>query len=804
VRKPIMRNVSPRFRGEGTVGPRTEITALKRADAPLQMASAWKRWTRWRGLRGDSALLGLVEKSPVPMWIEEAGSARILAVNDSALRLYGYGREQFLALTVAMLEARATTDSAALTHGRRYHSRADGTLMVVRLATSPVEIAGRPASLVAATDVTAEHDLEWPRLSERQYRQLFETVSDWYWEFDVAGCISFVSRRFESLYGMPVAELRGRRLNKVPNSTIDREAGMRVVAAIKARQPFCNLRHRLGLSDGRFIDLDTSGLPLFDERGTFHGYCGVSKDVTRAVAAENALRESEQRFRQLFEVSSDFYWETDVHGRISYRSPKNEAIFGTQPGEVMGKQLSEIAGVSIDPEMVKMRAAAVKARQPYRDFIYSRTFPDGKKHWFKVSAAPILGADGEFRGYRGVGAEITQSVEAEAAARLAQRRLDEALTYVTHPVVVFDAEDRVAAFNQAFTDLYGIPPAPSPVSQGVALRSLVEWQLQVGFYAEEETLDFETLLERHKSEGEHSHHLRDGRWMLVTYRRLPGGGRVGVWTDVTALKRAEAERRVLEAQLQHSQRLEAIGVLAGGAAHEINNALVPVIALTKLVAGQLPEDSRSRRNLATVLVGAERSRDLVKQILAFSRKEEQRHESVDLAAVLRDALRLMRATVPTSIRLEEDIASGPPVEGDPNLLHQVVVNLVTNAAQAIGESHGTITVGLCSEPLAAGLRLFVSDTGCGMDEAIKARIFEPFFTTKTVGKGTGLGLSVVHGIIKDHGGRIEVESTPGRGTRFDIVLPALAAEAGVVDGGIATRAVAQGPHSRDHLPVPVL
>jgi PAS domain S-box-containing protein len=603
----------------------------------------------------DSALLGLVEKSPVPMWIEDAATARILAVNDGALRLYGYGREQFLTLTVTALEARA--DAVELPPGLRRHSRADGTPIVVRLAASRVEIAGGPASLVAATDVTAEHDPEWPRaLSDRQYRQLFETICDWYWEF--------------------------------------------------------------------------------------------------------------------------FFWETDVHGRMTYRSPNNEAIFGTQPGEVMGKQLSEITGVSIDPEMAKMVGAAMRARQPWRDFIYSRTFPDGKKHWFKLSATPIVGAAGEFRGYRGVGTEITQSVEAEAAARLAQRRLDEALTYVTHPFVVFDAEDRVVAFNQAFTGLYGIPPEPSPVSQGVSLHSLVEWQLQVGFYAEEEKLDFVPLLERHRSEGDYSHHLRDGRWMLVTYRRLPGGGRVGVWTDVTALKRAEAERRVLEAQLQHSQRLEALGVLAGGAAHEINNALVPVIALTKLVADHLPEDSRYRRNLATVLAGAERSRDLVKQILAFSRKEEQRRESVDLAAVLRDALRLMRATVPTSIRLEEDIASGPHVEGDPNLLHQVVVNLVTNAAQAIGESHGTITVGLRSDPLAADLRLFVSDTGCGMDDATKARIFEPFFTTKTVGKGTGLGLSVVHGIIKDHGGRIEVESTPGRGARFDIVLPVQSAESG--------------------------
>jgi PAS domain S-box-containing protein len=417
VRKLTMRDVYARLRGEGKVGPWTDIAALKRADARLQMARGSRRWARWRALRADSALLELIEKSPVPMWIEAAATARILAVNDGALRLYGYGREQFLALTVAMLEAHAATDSAALTHGLRYHSRADGTLIVVRLAASRVEIAGRRASLVAASNVTAEHDPERCRaLSERQHRQLFETISDWSWEIDVTGRITFVSPQFESLYGMPVAELLGRRVNEVPNSTIDREAGTRVVAAFKARQPFRNHRHRLGLSGGRFIDLDASGLPLFDERGTFYGYCGVSKDVTREVAAENALRESEQRFRQLFEISSDFYWENDVHGRMSYRSPYNEAIFGTQPGEVMGKHLSEIPGVSFDPEMVKMALAAIKARQPYRDFFYSRTFPDGKKHWFKLSAAPILDAAASF-------AAIAASVpRSRRASRPKQRR----------------------------------------------------------------------------------------------------------------------------------------------------------------------------------------------------------------------------------------------------------------------------------------------------------------------------------------------------------------------------------------------
>jgi len=246
---------------------------------------------------------------------------------------------------------------------------------------------------------------------------------------------------------------------------------------------------------------------------------------------------------------------------------------------------------------------------------------------------------------------------------------------------------------------------------------------------------------------------------------------VGAMQNITDRKRAEAERHELEAQLHHSQRLEALGMLAGGVAHEINNALVPVIALAKLLARKMPQGSRDRRNLDTMVAGAQRSADLVKQILAFGRKADHRHESVDLGGVLREALRMMRAVVPTSIALDEEIAPTPPIAGDPNRLHQVIVNLITNAAHALDQSHGRITVGLQPEADGAALRLWVADTGCGMDEATMARVFEPFFTTKAVGKGTGLGLAVVHGIVKDHGGRIEVESAPRQGTRFDIVLP---------------------------------
>jgi PAS domain S-box-containing protein len=614
------------------------------------------------------------------------------------------------------------------------------------------------------------------RNSERRHREFFDVASDWFWETDREGRVSYLSSNVEAVLGLPVAAYIGKRVAETEGIVIELTAGRANLAAFRARQPYRDFVYSRKLPNGRIVWVNSSGAPFYGEDGAFLGYRGIARDVTGRIKGERALRDSELEVRQLLEAAADYYWEYDTQHRYVYMSPQFEALTGIPSAAVLGKRLVELPGVSVDPEMGKMVLQAIKARQPFRDFVYSRKYPDGKVRWFKVSGAPGVDRDGNFRGYRGVGAEITAHAEAEAAARLAQRRLHDAVAHVSEPFVVYDAADCAVAFNQAFTDLHRAPDVNTPVRQGVSFRELAEWQLQTGFYDEgpdEQAVGLDTLLDHYQSDREQTYHLRDGRWMMVVYRRLPGDGRVGLWTDISALKRTEAERRRLETQLHHSQRLEALGTLVGGAAHEINNALVPVIALTKLVASHLPEESRDRRNLGTVLVGAERSRDLVKQILAFSRKEdvESRRESVDVAAVLREALRLMRATVPSSIHLEEDIAPVPPVTGDPNQLHQVIVNLVANAAHAIGDGHGTVTVGLRADGDGATLRFWVADTGCGMDEATKVRIFEPFFTTKEVGKGTGLGLSVVHGIIKEHGGRIEVQSAPGKGTRFDVVLP---------------------------------
>jgi len=255
----------------------------------------------------------------------------------------------------------------------------------------------------------------------------------------------------------------------------------------------------------------------------------------------------------------------------------------------------------------------------------------------------------------------------------------------------------------------------------------------------------------------------------------------GTIHDVTELRAAQERQEELERQLLHSQKLEALGTLAGGVAHELNNTLVPILALSKLALDDLPQDSAVRGDMKSIIQASERARDLVKQILAFARKQDLVNQPVDLAMVAREALRMLRSSLPATIQVVEQINDVPPVFGDPVGLHQVVVNLVTNAAQAIGAVIGRITISIWAvgesqaSPQQGAIQpiiyLSVADTGNGIPAATLDRIFEPFFTTKDVGEGTGLGLSVVHGIITSHGGKIAVHSKPGEGAEFTISLP---------------------------------
>jgi signal transduction histidine kinase/CheY-like chemotaxis protein len=240
-----------------------------------------------------------------------------------------------------------------------------------------------------------------------------------------------------------------------------------------------------------------------------------------------------------------------------------------------------------------------------------------------------------------------------------------------------------------------------------------------------------------------------------------------------------------ERQLQQVLKIQAIGTLAGGIAHDFNNILFPIVGYTELTMDEVPDDSVAHNNLEEVLKAANRAKDLVQQILTFSRQSGQERKPVKVHSIIKEALKLLRASIPASIEIKSNIDDDcHPVMGDATQIHQVIMNLCTNAYQAMQDKGGTLEVNLSEVDVGYDvtvqkigmqpgrhLQLLVRDEGCGMDAAVLDRIFEPYYTTKEQGKGTGLGLSVIHGIVKNHRGDISVASSPGKGTTFKVYLP---------------------------------
>ncbi|MGE4579717.1 MAG: ATP-binding protein [Desulfuromonadales bacterium] len=276
--------------------------------------------------------------------------------------------------------------------------------------------------------------------------------------------------------------------------------------------------------------------------------------------------------------------------------------------------------------------------------------------------------------------------------------------------------------------------------------------------------------------------------------------------DMTEIKRGEEERARLQAQLIQAQKMETVGTLAGGIAHDFNNILTPILGFSELCKGEVSGDSRASQCLDHVINAARRARNLVQQVLTFSRRTEGRRRPVDLQQVVVEAMEFLQASLPKKIGLRQRLGGDLPlVMADPTQIHQVLMNLGTNALQAMPSGDGDIEVILEKAHVDAAqariypelkpgdyLRLKFRDNGQGMSEETCKRVFEPFFTTKDVGQGTGLGLSVVHGIIKSHGGHIAVQSAPGKGTTFTILLPVAVGpeESGTLAG--ASAAAGQG------------
>ncbi len=314
------------------------------------------------------------------------------------------------------------------------------------------------------------------------------------------------------------------------------------------------------------------------------------------------------------------------------------------------------------------------------------------------------------------------------------------------------------------------------------------------------------------------HDARNDRWYSVHDRAISWVDgrtvRLEIATDITEARRAREETDRLEARLRQAQKMEALGTLAGGIAHDFNNILAVIIGSADLVTRHLADEHPAQKNIANILAGSSRARDIVKQILAFSRQDIVEKKPIFLCRVVDESLKTLRAATPSSVELRVDVpakchetpAACRQVWADPTQIHQLILNLCTNAIQAMRE-RGVLQIAVSEIQIGEddgdgelhldhGIyeRLSVSDTGCGMDQETMKKIFDPFFTTKEVGAGTGLGLAVVHGIVVSHNGKIVVESEPGRGTTFHVYFPSQEAQ---LEGTVPERPVL--PRGTEHI-----
>lgn len=366
-----------------------------------------------------------------------------------------------------------------------------------------------------------------------------------------------------------------------------------------------------------------------------------------------------------------------------------------------------------------------------------------------------------------------EPLQAEPPAGLEQfhtRLLDQ----VQDAVIVTDLRGRVIYWNGAASRLYGFT-AEEMLGQPLTSRFPLSLRPEVERILQE-------IIAGADWSGEYEDFRKDGSRVWVDLRITPIADATGKPMAILGLARDISQRRLLQEQLRQAQKMEAVGQLAGGIAHDFNNLLTIINGYSEMVLDALPAHEPLRELIAEIRAAGERSATLTRQLLAFSRKQVLTPRLLDLNQVLRDTEKLLKRTVEESVTVTLRLAEGlPPIQADPGQIEQVLLNLAVNARDAMPLG-GELLLETCLAPQAADARsagpapaqvlLRVRDTGCGMTEEVRRHIFEPFFTTKEPGKGTGLGLAVVHGIVQQSGGRIEVQSSPGLGTTFEIAFPA--------------------------------
>jgi PAS domain S-box-containing protein len=624
--------------------------------------------------------------------------------------------------------------------------------------------------------------------AEAKYRDLVEQVPaiTYVMSGDNPGNILYVSPQLEPILGFSPDEwVLNSRLWISRIHPDDLDMVMAVLAEGDHAVPCHKVEYRLFAKDGREVWVRDEAQRLPGEDGLSTLVRGILRDITDRKVAQDAVRRSEEAFRRLsrrmqliLESAGEGIFGLDSEGRVTFMNPAAAAITGWEMEDVVGKAHHEMMH----------HTTSGGARYPAGECPIYEVFRDGNgRHgsdevfWRKDGTSfpveyistPI------YEGGKPTGAVVCfKDIGERKRGEQERDRLAAAIGQASDGILIADKHGVILYCNPSFQRL-----------SGYTGKEVIGKNLDV-LRSDRHPAEFYAAMWRDVSQGKVwsgriGNRMKDGRVCEFETIISPTRNGSGEIINFVLVNRDITQEVALENQLRHSQKMEAIGTMAGGIAHDFNNILTAILGYTEMTLIDTSEDSPGRRNLQTVLQAAHRAKDLVKQILVFSRHgQELARMPVDVSLPVKEALTLLRATLPSTIEIRQDIRQGVAL-ADPTQVHQVVVNLCTNAAHAMNDK-GIIEISLTDAYIADNdlillsnihlrsgpyLRLTVSDLGRGMDAVTLERIFDPYFTTKEAGKGTGLGLAVAHGIVKRHEGAIQVESRPGQGTTISIFIP---------------------------------
>jgi two-component system cell cycle sensor histidine kinase/response regulator CckA len=500
--------------------------------------------------------------------------------------------------------------------------------------------------------------------------------------------------------------------------------------------------------------------------------------LRQQVESVEALKQTGDRLRLALDAGGMASWEWDSKlGWLAW-SDRLEALFGLEPGEFGGSYEELLGRVhSDDRELFGASVEEAIARNSPA-VVYRTVWPDESVHWHERKSQQVVDADGRFRGVAGVTFDVTEREEAAATLRESEERFRLIAEHAHDLIALLDDDGRFSYVSPSSEPMLGYTPEelvgtiardlihPDDRPDGLIFRALREVRLE----------------------------RADGSWIWVEGRSYEIEGRSGshsavIARDIGERKRAEAARLLLENELQQAQKMEAIGQLAGGIAHDFSNLLTVISGYTEILLSRpAHEQPTGIKEILEIKRAAHRAARLIRQLLAFSRQQVIEPRTLDLTDIVRETQTMFAPLIGEHIAFETDLADDlGSVTADPGQIEQVIMNLVVNARDAMPDG-GTLRVTTANATLAEDAAdrgsdtppgdyvvLSVTDSGHGMDAETAGRIFEPFFTTKARGAGTGLGLATVYGIAKQFGGDIEVESEPGVGTTFRLYCPRVSA-----------------------------